>query len=187
VRSGGFLAVVILTDEDDFSNESTHHYETYDKPLTSIDHYVAMLDTLTSSTGASRKYNVSTISVPDQTCLNKINNGAQKIGVRVAQMADATGGIKGNICNDFGGELDLISDQIVKLSTQFSLGNSIPIPSTIHVVVNGVNFPQAETNSAGTGGWSYNADANALVFSGDFIPAQNANIQVTFDPQSVTF
>jgi hypothetical protein len=187
LRQGGFLAVIILTDEDDFSNDTTHHYEDYGHTLTPIDYYVSFLDTLTGSSGASRHYNVNTIAVPDQACLNQINNGAQKIGLRVNQMADATGGVKGNICGNFADELTLISNQIVELSTQFYLGNKKPIPSTIKVSVNGVSVPNADSNPSHNGGWTYNPDANSLVFQGDFVPPQNASINVSFDPESVTF
>lgn len=187
VRPGAFLAVIILTDEDDFSNPTTKHYESYDKPLTDINHYVSLLDGLTGSTGASRRFNVSTISIPDQACLDQINNGAQKIGNRVREIADATGGIKGNICNNFGDELDLISNQIVKLSTQFYLGSKKPIPSSIQVSVDNLSYPEASSNPQGDGGWTYSPEANSIVFSGNYIPAQSANIQVSFDPESVTF
>jgi hypothetical protein len=188
VRDGAFLAVIILTDEDDFSNDTTHHYESYDKPLVPIDHYVSFLDGLTNSSGATRRYNVNTIAVPDQTCLDQINNGGgQKIGVRVNQMADATGGVKGNICGDFANELNLISNQIVQLSTQFYLGEAKPVPSSIVVHVDGVLVPNADTNPNHDGGWTYNADANSLVFSGSYVPQQSAAINVAFDPETLTF
>ncbi|NJL25568.1 MAG: hypothetical protein HC902_10610, partial [Calothrix sp. SM1_5_4] len=123
----------------------------------------------------------------DQDCLDSIYNGAQKIGTRLMELADATGGVKGNICGNFAEELSLISKSIVELSTQFFLGNKKPIPSTIQVFVNGALIPNVNSNTAGTGGWYYNADANSIVFQGQFIPPQGAAIQVTFDPESLTF
>ncbi|MGE0528543.1 MAG: hypothetical protein AB7P49_15850, partial [Bdellovibrionales bacterium] len=187
VRPGGFLAVIILTDEDDFSHDGTAMYERYDRPLHTIESYVSFLDELTGSSGKERRYTVNTISVPDQDCLDSIYNGAQKIGTRVMQLAEATGGIKGNICGDFADELKLISDSIVELSTQFYLGNKKPIPSTIHVYVDSVEYPQVSANPAGDGGWYYNADANSIVFQGVYVPPQGAAINVTFDPEELTF
>lgn len=184
-RPGAFLAVIILTDEDDFSNPSVKHYETYDKPLTPVQTYVDYLKTLTGSTDAMKRFSVSTIAVPDQTCLNKINNGAQKIGTRVNQLADLTGGIKGNICGDFADELKLISKEIVKLSTQFYLGDAKPVTGTIRVSFNGQSVPEAAGNA--DGGWAYNADANSIMFSGSWVPPQGAAINVAFDPQEVRF
>ena len=184
-RPGAFLAVIILTDEDDFSNPSVRHYETYDKPLAPVQQYADYLKTLTNSTDALKHFSVSTIAVPDQACLTKINNGAQKIGTRVNQLADLTGGIKGNICGDFGNELKLISKEIVKLSTQFYLGEAKPVAGTIRVSFNGLSVPEAGPGV--DGGWAYNADANSLMFSGAWVPPQGAAINVAFDPQEVRF
>lgn len=187
VRPNGFLAVVILTDEDDFSSGTTKRYETYDKPLVPVEHYVSLLDGLTNSTPNNRHYNVNTIAVPDQACLDQIFNGAQKIGLRVNQLADATGGKKGNICGDFAEELKLISKKIVELSTQFSLGSVLPVPETIRIWINGMSVPDSESNPNHNGGWTYNAQANSIMFQGEWVPPQGAVIQVAFDPVSVTF
>jgi hypothetical protein len=184
IRPGSFLAVIILTDEDDFSNPSTTAYETYVSQLNPISDYVSFLDGLTLSSGPSRRYSVNTISVKDQTCLDQIYNGAQKIGQRVMQLADATGGVKGNICGDFGQELDLISKSIVELSTQFYLQQK-PIESTIKVFVNNQLVPKIADNPSG--GWYYNATANSVVFQGTAVPPQGAAINVTFDPESLDF
>lgn len=188
IRQNSFLSVIILTDEDDFSHPGTTSYSTYNSNLTPISSYVSLLENLTGSSGANRRFSVNTISVNTQTCLNSIYNGAQKIGQRVGQLADATGGIKGNICGDFAEELDTIAESIVQLSTQFYLGNKKPIPSTIVVKVNGVVMPNVNNNPANDGGWSYNAASNSIVFQGqNYVPPQGATITVTFDPESLTF
>ncbi len=184
VRPGAFLSVILVTDEDDFSNDTTTAYETYVSQLHPISNYVSFLDGLTLSSGPARRYSVNTISVNDSSCLNSIYNGAQKIGTRVGQMADATGGVKGNLCGNFATELELISKSIVELSTQFYL-NAKPVVSTIRVYVNSTIVPNVADNP--TGGWYYNDTANSIVFKGTAIPPQSASIQVTFDPESITF
>lgn len=186
VRDQSFLAVILLTDEDDFSHDGTAQYERYDRPLTPIEDYVTYLDNLTHSSGASRRYTVNSIAVNDQACLDSIYNGAQKIGLRVGQMTDATGGVKANICGNFANELSLIAKSIVELSTQFYL-NGDPIPESIRVYVNGSEIPRSETNPAHNGGFSYNEAAHSVLFQGDFIPPQGANINVTFDPRTISF
>lgn len=187
LRAGAFLAVIILTDEDDFSNGVLRHQETYDSALTPLDHYTTLLNNLTGSTDQSRHYNVSTIAIQDEACRQQIYSGAQKIGQRVNALADLTGGTRGNICGDFAQELKLISQQIVKLSSQFYLGNAKPIASTIKVYINGVQAPRVESNPNGDGGWAYNQASNSIVFDGAYVPPQGAAINVTFDPESVTF
>lgn len=114
LRADAYLAIVILTDEDDFSHDGIEPFERYDRPLHTIDSYIQFLDTLTSSSAGDRRYSVSTISVNSLECLNAIYNGAQKMGIRVGQLADATGGIKGNICGDFANELDGIFKNVTR-------------------------------------------------------------------------
>lgn len=185
-RPGGFLAVILLTDEDDFSHNGTGATTSYTGALHPVADYVSFLDGFTGSSGASRKYSVNTISVNSQACLDSIFNGAQKIGVRVGQLADATGGIKGNLCGNFATELDLIAKSIVELSTQFYL-NGDPVASSIRVFVDGVEVPNLDNNPAGNGGWSYNEPANSVMFHGNYIPPQSASINITFDPETITF
>lgn len=186
VRDGSFLAVVLVTDEDDFSHDGTQQFERYDRPLHTIDSYVQFLDGVTKSTGATRRHSVNTISVNDQACLDSIYNGAQKIGLRVGQIADATGGVKGNLCGNFANELQLISKSIVELSTQFYLEGQ-PVPSSIRVFINGTEIPRTSANPAGNGGFAYNESANSIIFQGNYVPPQSANIQVKFDPRSINF
>ncbi len=186
VRDNAFLAVVLVTDEDDFSHDGTAQYERYDRPLHTIESYVSFLDGITKSTPAARRHSVNTISINSQSCLDSIFNGAQKIGVRVGQLADATGGIKGNLCGDFANELQIISKSIVELSTQFYIEGD-PVPSSIRVYVDGAEIPRSSANAAGNGGFAYNETANSIIFQGEYIPPQSANIQVTFDPASINF
>lgn len=184
VRDNSFLAVVLVTDEDDFSHDGTAQYERYDRPLHTIESYVSFLDGVTKSTPTARRHSVNTISVNNQACLDSIFNGAQKIGLRVGQLADATGGIKGNLCGDFANELQIISKSIVELSTQFYIEGN-PVPASIRVFVNGAEVPRADVTPAG--GFAYNATANSIIFKGNAVPPQSANIQVTFDPASINF
>lgn len=177
-RAGSFLAVVLVTDEDDFSHDGTQQYERYDRPLHPVEDYVTFLDEYTGSTGAGRRYSVNTISVNTQACLDSIYNGAQKIGVRVGQLADLTGGVKGNLCGNFANELEDIARSIAELSTQFYLTGN-PVPSSIRVFVNGAEIPSQ--------GWTYNEAANSIVFQGSYVPPQNAYVNVTFDPKELTF
>jgi hypothetical protein len=177
IRQGGHLAVILLTDEDDFSNATTTAYNSYVPELTPISYYVSFLDAITGSAPNDKKYSVNTISVPDQACLNQIFNGAQKIGNRVRALADATGGKKGSICGNFSDELAAIAAQIVQLSTKFSLGNKKPIPASIVVSVNGAVVTD----------WTYESSSNSIVFINGYAPPQGSVINVTFDPESISF
>jgi hypothetical protein len=189
LRPTSFFAVIILSDEDDFSDmtrcadcSTDHNYA--DANLETVSSYVSWLDTLTNSTGVSRRYNVNAITVLDNTCKQQLlNNGSSTsiIGQRYIQLAQATSGVTGSICDaSYANDLDAIQSQIATLSTQFPL-DRVPQVNTIVVVVNGVTIPQDPTN-----GWTYNSSNNSIMFHGSAVPAQNATIQINFTPATIT-
>lgn len=186
LRNNSFLAVILLTDEDDFSHDGTSYLENqYSNPaLHTIDSYVTALDAVTGSTPAKRRFNVHSIAIQDAACRNSLGAG-RKIGVRVNAMADATGGVRADLCGDFASQLELIADNIIELSTQFYL-DKVPVESTIEVRINGVLVPNVANNPGPlTGGWYYNSGANSIVFQGDYVPPEGSAINVTFDPASL--
>lgn len=187
LRQQSFLAVIILSDEDDFSGSgrcewcgTDHDYTA--STLDTVDTYVTYLDQLTKTTGASRRYNVSAITVLDDNCrqTHAVDAPSTIIGQRYIQMANKTNGILGSICDPtYAASLNAIQSQIVSLSTQFFL-NRDAIPSTIVVTVNGVVIPNDATN-----GWTYNEANQSIMFHGSAVPSQDANIQVRFTPSTV--
>lgn len=187
-RPGAFLSIIIVSDEDDFShtdwqNGTNSYYFTQnynDSNMLPISHFTSYLDTLTNTVaGGVRNYSVSIISILDNTCLQQLNDSAQKIGTRYMQLATATQGTQGSLCSNFGTTLDLISQQVISLSSIFQL-NREPIPSTINVVVNGVQVPEHATN-----GWTYNSTNMTIEFHGASIPAGGADVRIYFEPASV--
>lgn len=180
LRPGSFLSVIAITDEDDFSHPGLNHLDNqYSNPaLYSIQHYIDYMAGVTGSTAQQKRFNFNSIAINDANCLNQLFNGAQKIGQRVGALADATGGVKANLCGQFANELTLISDRIIQLSTQFYL-NRLPIPSTIQVLVDGVILPSAS--------WTYDTISNSILFAANATPAQGASIQVKFDPAGLEF
>src|SRR5262249_28322711 len=140
LRSSSFLAVIILSDEDDFSGNSRsegggndHDYNA--STLESVQTYINYLDALTTSTGATRRYNVNSITVMDNNCLNQHIGGAPSsiIGQRYMQISQATNGITGSICDaSYANNLSNIAAQIATLSSQFFLDKT-PQVNTIVV------------------------------------------------------
>jgi hypothetical protein len=187
LRPGAFLAVIILSDEDDFSGDNRPEFSGADHnynaaTLDPVDAYVSFLDTLTGSTDTNnRKYNVSVVTVLDSACLNSHRQSAPStnIGVRYMSIADKTKGTKASICNDFATELLAIQQNILELSTKFQLDRK-PIVSSIRVTVNGASVPQDATN-----GWTYDATTNSIIFHGTALPAQGSSVGVYFDPTTV--
>jgi hypothetical protein len=189
LRSDSFLAVIILSDEDDFSDETrcegclTDHWYA-DPNLDTVASYETYLDTLTTSTAAFRRYSVNAITVADSICLaiHQAVSGSSIIGQRYIQMVNDTNGVIGSVCDpSYATALALITAHILELGTQFFLNNT-PVVSSIVVIVNGVVVPNNAAN-----GWTYNATANSIMFHGSAVPAQNSTIEVDFDPAGLKF
>ncbi len=186
-RSDAFLAVIIISDEDDFShNDSASGLSSYyfsedynDTNMYSIPSYVDFLTSYTSSAGAGKNFSVNTINILDSTCLGQLQNGAQKIGQRYIALADATGGQKISLCSDFSQSLQVLSQSIVELASVFQLTRE-PIAETISVTVDGTVVAQNASN-----GWTYDATTVSIAFHGTAIPAAGADVKISFDPKSV--
>lgn len=177
-RPEAFLAVIIVSDEDDQSKKQDG------SPYADITEYtssfVQFLDTYTESTEGNRRYNVSGIVVNDiNNCVYSLHSQARQ-GDRYVSIADATKGIVGNICSpDFSEQLSGISERIVSLATRFRFTRE-PVPSTIKVRVNGQLIAEDEAN-----GWTYvkeNDEFQFVEFHGTAVPPEGAAIQVDFDP-----
>ncbi|QDK37334.1 VWA domain-containing protein [Bdellovibrio sp. NC01] len=183
-RADAFLAVIIVSDEDDFSNNTTSLHEDYNySGLFPISKYTDFLDSYTGGTANGRNYSVSTISVQDAACRSQLMagdpNAAQKISQRYNAMADATGGVRSSLCSDFGTSLQLISDKIIQLSSAFKLSRE-PIPESIVVTVDGASVPNNATN-----GWTYDAATMIITFHGSAVPSANSSVKINFDPKSI--
>lgn len=194
-RQGAFLAIIILSDEDDFSDSTRpegswtlrggvadHSYT--NSHLETVNSYVSYLDTLTGTTDPNlRKYNVSAVAVIDNNCLtaHKRDTTETIIGQRYISLANATGGVLADLCSpSYATALTQIQQKIVELSTQFVLSR-VPDPASIRVWVDGASVPNDATN-----GWTYVSSSNSVVFHGTAIPEQGASINVTFDPVAPT-
>lgn len=188
-RDGAFLAIIIVSDEDDFSHydwqNGTSSYvftENYNNStMFPISHFTDYLNGLTHSDASTgiQNYSVSTISIMDSACLAQLNGNSQKVSQRYQLLADATGGTKGSLCDDFGNTLQMISDKVIELSTVFQLSRE-PYEQSIVVTVDGTAVPRDATN-----GWTYDAAALAISFHGTAVPAAGSDVRIGFDPINV--
>lgn len=180
-REGAFLAVIIVTDEEDFSHDgSNYSNEDYNFPgLHTVESYKTYLDNLTNSTEDFPMHSVSAISIQDASCLAS-NTPYGNIATRVQELVSLTDGVQGDVCSsNFSDTLDAIQDQIAVLSTQFLIDREL-LPNTLKVSVNG----QAVSKSA-ENGWSYNESNKTLRFHGSAIPPQGADISIQYEPLTI--
>ncbi|MFP5518843.1 MAG: hypothetical protein ACLGGX_03010 [Bdellovibrionia bacterium] len=179
-RPEAFLAVIIVSDEEDFSRRVLPFDESYSSPdLIPVSNYVSFLDQFTNrQVGEPANYSVSTISVLDSACRTQLSTDGfqRKIGTRLMQLADLTGGVKGSLCSNFGETLDIISDSILQLSSAFKLSRE-PVVESIVVRVDGTVIPQDPVN-----GWTYDPATMYITFHGSSIPGANSDVRVAFDP-----
>ena len=181
-RQGAFLAVIYLTDEEDFSWNGTANIQllndgtpnsTSDSRLIPTSYYLDVLDAATGSVDGKRNYSVNTIAIFDQACQTQLSTSftGRRITNRYAEITDATGGVKASLCDDFSDILNNISDSILELTTKFYL-NRAADPATIQIYVADVLVPST--------GWTYDPADNSVTFHAPHIPAKNASIRVRF-------
>lgn len=195
-RSGAYFAVIVISDEDDFSSKSSKYLSTqtdasgnpgvqddYNSPsLQPLSIYKDYLDTLV---GAG-SYSVNVIAALDSACVTALQSGdgitGRKVGTRYMQMADLTGGEKVSLCDpNFANALKLISDKILEVASEYTLERE-PVLGTIAVSNNGVTVPESSTN-----GWSYDSATKKVSFHGTALPSSGDNVVISFDPVSQTF
>ncbi|MCB0378684.1 MAG: hypothetical protein KDD33_09345 [Bdellovibrionales bacterium] len=182
-RTDAILAVIVLTDEDDFSHDGTANVQNIPDPYNNPDlHdpmiYYDFLSTLTNSTTEKRNFIFNVIGILDEDCKAEIEAGwgGRKLAERYFPVVDASGGYKGSICDDFSDVMAGISDKILEYTTRFPLSRE-PVVSSIVVKVDGNTIPNDATN-----GWSYDANTMSISFHGNAIPGKDAKVAVSFDP-----
>jgi hypothetical protein len=186
-RPDAFLAVIMVSDEDDFShNDFTtgmngyYFTEDYNDPtMYTIQHYMDFLTTYTAPAGGGKNFSFNAITIYDDACLAQIGGGGQKKSIRNEQLVVASGGKLISLCSDFSQSLQELSTAIVNLSSSFQLAR-VPVESSIVVIVNGVNVPHDAAN-----GWSYEPTSNSIVFTGSAVPPAGASVVINFDPAGV--
>lgn len=178
-RSGAFLAIVIVSDEEDFSHDTISMNESYSQPtLHTVQSYRTYLESLTNGSSGN-DFSVSTISILDETCRSSLGSG-RKIGLRYMELASLTGGSQNSLCQNFDSVLNNISSTIAnQTAAQFAL-NRVPVLSSIRVLVNGTLLSENGSN-----GWSYDSSRNIIQIKGAATPAAGDIVIINFDPMTI--
>lgn len=175
-REDAYLAIIILSDEDDFSaTTSSHLNNNYNSSrLIPVSYYKDYLD---GKVGAGN-WSVNAITILDAQCRDELNaqSSGRIIGKRYVELSQASGGVQSSLCGDFGQSLTLISDLLIEVSSSFKLDRE-PIPSSIRVLVDGQAVTQNSTN-----GWEYDPATLTVTFHGTAVPAAGQKVMISFDP-----
>jgi hypothetical protein len=154
LRPEARLALIFVSDEEDFSTQPVSFYETYFKSLKDQD---------------ASKLSVSAIVGPKD--LSSCST-ASSSGNRYIQLAEATGGVVESICTpNWASSLEKLSDTTFGPKRNFPLSDTPADASQISVRVNGVGV---------TSGWTYDAGTNSVLFNVGQAPAAGAYVEVTY-------
>jgi hypothetical protein len=163
LRTDAALAVVIVSDEEDSSPQTTQFYENFFRNIKGFQN--SSLFSLSAVVGTT-----------NPSCSSGAGNAAY--GARYIAVAQATGGVVESICNaNWGQTLANIGLNSFGLRRSFQL-SSQPVPVTIAVEVDGV--PTPATTPAAQVNWSYDAATNSIVFATSAVPDANSVITVTY-------
>jgi hypothetical protein len=165
LRNDAFLAVIVLSDEDDQSVRTQKYVTDF------MDSIKAKWLDGTSS------WNINFIGVLADTPQCRTYNNYSDPGLFYMGLADASNGSKESICStDYTNAVSNIRRRITQIISDFRL-NKLPLVSSITVAMNGQPVPQDLEN-----GWIYIEDKNLIRFNGSYIPAADAVIKIDFTP-----
>ncbi|AKJ04709.1 flagellar associated PapD-like protein [Archangium gephyra] len=154
LREDARLAVIVVSDEEDFSLQPAATYETF----------------LLGLKGGDRSQVIfSAIVGPEDltTCPR-----ASSTGSRYIQLARSTGGVVESICTpDWAASLERISESTLGPNRSFPLSEVPSDTSLLQVRVDGV-----EAKS----GWTYDPAANTVRFEKEAAPPPGASVRVTY-------
>ena len=150
IRDEAYLAVVILSDEEDQSSGT-------------VASYTDALKSFKSSAGLVKVYSIVDI--------NKTNsgNGVLAGGDRYKAASENTAGVAADIRADFAGVLSDMGNEIINLLDSFALAAN-PVAGSLKVYVN----DQLVSN------YSYDVSSRSIKFDPNSLPQVGANIKVTY-------
>lgn len=153
LRPDAYLAVVILSDEEDQSPKS-------------VDFYVDNLKSYKNEAGLVKVYSIVDI--------NRTNSGygITTGGDRYAEASLKTAGSVTDIRDDFHRSLSSMGDSIINLLDSFAL-ESTPVDGTLKVYINRVE----------TTDYTYDAASRSIKFDANRLPPVGAEITVTYVKQ----
>lgn len=173
VRDDAMLAILVLSDEDDFSSGSSSSYsnfiETVKKPFPS----------------GNRSWIMNYIGVLPSDELCKTAGQYADPGARYLDLVDISGGVTASICNSsLGNAVTNVRTRINQFLSDYYFERQ-PKPETISVTRNGVSVPNSTTD-----GWSLQLDPKSnkyfIRFSGSYLPVPTDKIIVNYSPTSAT-
>lgn len=169
LRDDALLAIVILTNEDDYSSVST----------TTVRNYFDSLKRPFAADTKSWMMNFIGVTSISGSCSTAAE--FKEAGLRYMEIADYTGGIKESICDStLSTAVSNMRKRIVEVMSEYRL-DRVPVLSSIKVTKNGETVPKDDVN-----GWSYYAPSNSVRFHGTYQPTAYDTVNVNYAPAEGT-
>ncbi|PTL77467.1 choice-of-anchor D domain-containing protein [Vitiosangium sp. GDMCC 1.1324] len=154
LREDAKLAVIAISDEEDFSPQPESFYETFLLGLKGEDHSKVIFSAIVGPNDLS-------------TCPRASSSGSRYI-----QLAQNTGGVVESICTpNWADSLERLSESAFGLNRAFPLSEKPSDPTRIEVKVDGVEV---------TTGWTYDPVSNTVIFNTGAAPAPGAAVEITY-------
>lgn len=187
VRNDAFLAVIMVTDEDE---TATNDAQTKLYSSSNLSPMNARVDGFVNAVKALNRPNLERFSVDvitrrltDASCSADIAYGMDHFVKRInnnypSTSPDPAKARIASICTNFSAALSDIGDTIVMSVAKIELGTQVPANEIeMAVIVNGVTIPRNTTN-----GWEYYSAGNYIQFFGSAIPSAGDQILVDYVP-----
>lgn len=169
LRPDALLAILILTNEDDYSASSVASFERFFDQLKP------------PFKGTTKAWTLNFIGVLSDTGLCRTTADVKDPGLRYMELADYSGGIKASICDTNLAQATVnLRKRIVEILSEVVL-NRVPRIDSIVVTKNGAIVPHSSTN-----GWEYFSETNSVRFFGTAQPGATDVINVDFTPATGT-
>ena len=167
LRPGAALGVIVVTNEDDQSFGTVGYYARFLRALKGIGN-----ENLSGFSAIAGDV-PSGCTPPGQE--DYFGSEAQP-AFRYDDLANRTGGVIASICDpSFQTSLQQIAEALKTLRKIFPLSLT-PDPATpISVTVNGAAILEDPVN-----GWTYQANINSIVFTGNYVPPPGSTIVITY-------
>lgn len=167
LRSEAVLAIIALSNEDDYSNKS-------------VEHYKSVIDTAKPKfANGSNSWLLNFIGITSlkSPCQTSLNSTYIDPGERWMELASATNGVSEEICtSSLGAAVSNINKRIVEVITDYALSTK-PNVETIRVFRNSEAVPRSTVD-----GWDYVEAKNVIRFYGSYVPKSSDKMSVDFTP-----
>jgi len=176
IRPDALLAIIIISDENDISPDSTYSYIKSIRSIKGKNSDVTIFS-IVDTTAESFE---DPIREPIDLDLYYSHRWKNPGGLRYINASEETGGTVCDIHRDFAYSLLRISNEISDLARGFKLTGE-PAAETIEVRIENLKIPRDREN-----GWVYKKSDRSIVFRGDYLPEPESRIEISYFPKTVT-